>query len=333
MASLRWTHSALIGTVLLASAPAWPEDIKPAATQGCAAITRGFSGMAALGHAQFLIAHDIKNGNPGARLAMLTMIVDEKVVCRYQEVAIDDWKDPDGPGNDLESICQVPGHPNEFLVAESQYYKRRFGRIFHVEITPSEQGWSGTIKGVLHLPSQADDEKTGLLRNVEGLACVRDAKDRLTLILGERGGKGSDNGLLCMGRTDLGTHTVDWDGCRHALPVSPPVSGPNRPLWRAISDLYLHDKEIWGVATWDGGDLGPFRSIVYPIARTITTPDGGIDLTPTTGIHYTVEGFKIEALSASEPGWSGFAVGTDDEQFGGVWRYIPEEEKAPTGDP
>jgi hypothetical protein len=94
---------------------------------------------------------------------------------------------------------------------------------------------------------------------------------------------------------------------------------------RDISALYLDSEfTLWAAASEDFGDYGTFASVVYKVATVNVEDSDPIQIAKPYTISYTVDGFKIEALAAptSEVEGSVFAIGTEDEVFGGVWRPL-----------
>ena len=102
---------------------------------------------------------------------------------------------------------------------------------------------------------------------------------------------------------------------------------------RDCSDLFIQPGNgshiVWSVATVDAGDNGPFRSVIYRAGSFVYDVNGDSvkfirESDPI--IFRQLDGLKVEALAAPTPlvPRSGFSVGTDDENFGGIWRPLFE---------
>jgi hypothetical protein len=98
---------------------------------------------------------------------------------------------------------------------------------------------------------------------------------------------------------------------------------------RDCSDLHLEAKDggwaVWSVATRDEGDAGPFHSAVYRAGKFVVE-DGKVRFVreEAPADVYHLHGLKVEALAAAPKcvSKSAFAIGTDDESYGGIWRPL-----------
>ena len=290
-----------------------PQPARPAPTQPV-----GYSGMALIEPNRYLVVHDAKVYEDRPRLGILSITALGPL---YAPLTIADWMDPDGRSNDLESACALANRSGEFLVAESGYWERKYGRLFHVRVS----GQTGSVMRAYKLPLLADNDETKTGDNFEGLACTRQADGRYLLLLGERGG--SDlypAGRLRWGWLDLPATSVEWAEMGKA---SIEVTAPGR--WamtkRDIADLYLDPEgTLWATATADESDNGPFRSVVFRIGRFTTGLATPVTLAVPLVADWTIDAMKVEALAApatAVPG-SVLSIGTDDENFGGVWRAL-----------
>ena len=73
------------------------------------------------------------------------------------------------------------------------------------------------------------------------------------------------------------------------------------------------------------GELGPFRSLIYSPGLIKFDETKGLLFTPKRHeSSWLVEGLKVEGLAApaSSISQSAFSIGTDDEEYGGVWRPL-----------
>jgi hypothetical protein len=282
---------------------------------------RGFSGMAQLGPNSYLVVHDAKAHDDGSRLGVLEVTSSSGL--RYSPVEIVDWKDPDGRSNDLESACALPQKPGEFLVAESGYWKGRHGRLFHVRVTDGK----AQVLGAFRLPFRADSSGEPMQDNFEGMACVNRGTERFLVLLGERGGGALYRpGTILWGVLDLGQGSLDWANAGgSSLPVSAPGTWPAGAPKRDIADLYVQsDGVIWAAATADGGDNGPFRSLIYKVGTISGDPLEPVDIIKTPAVSWILDGMKVEALAAPAQATRGsvLSIGTEDENLGGVWRAL-----------
>lgn len=294
----------------------------------------GLSGMAALGDSVYLVVHDTKAHQDGPRVGLIQVLGDEGT--RYQPLEIEDWKDRDGRSNDLEAACALPGRPGELLLAESGDWEGRYGRIFHLRVAGRGSDARAQVLAAYRLPLLAGNDREHRGDNFEGLACARQEEGRFLLLLGERGGSPLyPRGVLRWGSLDLDQGSLAWaDGGRAGWEVAAPGDWPGEGSRRDISDLYLAPEgTLWAAAALDGGDRGPFRSVIYRLGR--VTGDLRMPLQPQVRppAAWTLDGLKVEALAApaaAVPG-SALSLGSEDESLGGVWRplYPPRDSPAP----
>ncbi len=282
----------------------------------------GYSGMASLDDSSYVVVYDKKSFQSGSRIAILT--IKNSTGYTVDEIQIDDWKHKEGKASDLESICALPDTKDEFFAVESSYWLGKAGRIFHIKIN----GKKIQILNVYNIPNKEDipDNKAGSY-NFEGSVCLKN-KDKLFLILGERGGsKQHPESSLIIGVLENGKKTFDWSTYKDDITlIKAPFSTTNDKLNRSISDLYLNDKgELFASAAIDEGDAGPFKSIIYKIG-TVSFNGDKLIITPSESQKplYTIDGFKVESLSSSPSRFkeSSFSIGTEDENYPGVWRVL-----------
>lgn len=288
---------------------------------------RGYSGMSQIDSATYLVVHDTKSNEQGPRLGILRIRKEQGP--EYAEVAIQDWKHPDGQANDLESLCALPKHPGEFLAAESGYWEGKYGRLFHIKL----QGTNAEVLGTSPLPLLADNGKGRKGDNFEGIACTSLNERKILVILGERGGSERHPiGILRWGLFDPTSHSLTWTPQGTAgVPVVAPGSWPGTKPKRDISELYLDAQgNLWAAATADESDDGPFRSVIYKTAILQPDLENPIKVVPHPRAEWIIDGLKVEALSApsgiSSTGSLSFA--TEDEHLGGIWRplYPPRKD-------
>lgn len=276
----------------------------------------GISGIARISSNKFLIVHDAKDYEQDKpRIGLL------KIKSANERI---DYKRLDFPAsastisNDLEGVCRVPNKLNEFLLTESGYWQGKYGRIFHIRVTKKHVALVHEFK-LPFLRDNNPDQRDG--DQFEGIACIARNSDDVLILLGERGGTEVYlNGVLRWGIYNLGTKNVIWSK------QSQEVTSPNP--WklskiRSITGLSIDSKgQLWGSASLDPGDDGPFRSVVYLIGR--VDPNQEIPVqkhNPDT--YWVVDGFKVEGVAAGE-GRLPLSIGTEDENYGGIWRPMPE---------
>lgn len=289
------------------------------------AVELGFSGMTQMDDSHYLVVLDKKVFHKGERVGVLK--IGKKGKQSFKTVQVADWRDADGQASDLESVCKLPNTENEYLLAESGYWQGKFGRIFHVSLHKRQ----AEVLHVYHLPDFYSNAKGVDGDNFEGMECSARG-DSTLIILGERGGSERyPDGYLRFGVLNADKSALDWHSYAHqALVIKAPGVWRDAKAKRSISDLYL-DKQgtLWAVATEDAGDMGPFTSVIYAAAQLAPQDKLAADQAPVRVIsprqvEWRVDGFKVEALAAptSRIAASRIAIGTEDEDFGGVWRAL-----------
>ncbi len=281
----------------------------------------GYSGMAQIGPDDYLVVHATKTSASGPRLGIIRVKQDEPL--EYAPLTIGNWVHPQGPANDLESACALPGRPGELLIAESGYQKGLYGRIFHLDI----RGTTVRVLSVLPLPRLSDSDKDWERDNYEGLACAARNDGKILLILGERGGSSRyPNGVLRWGVFDPNHGVVDWPAAGKAgRMVIAPGPWTNRQSKRDIADLYLDGQgNLWAAASENAGDEGPFRSVIYRAATVQADAANPIQLSKAQRPSWVLDGLKVEALAGPPDSVSSafLSFATEDEQLGGVWRPL-----------
>lgn len=286
----------------------------------------GYSGMAQVAGDTFLVVNDRKASVPGYRLGIIMISAENGFAFRALEVM--DWKDPDGPANDLEACCAVPGRPQEYLVAESGYVRGKFGRIFHLRLTRSvPEGWQVEVLKAFRIAGPPDgDGTTADGDQIEGIACIRFGTKTVLACASRGSHHGGVQRLsrLIFGELELQQH-------RFTRWAEVPLVATSVLGARDCADLLVRAENgvwaIWAVATVDVGDLGPYRSVVYRAGTFV--PDvtsGRVDFRSNQAPdpRYEIHGLKVEAIAdpaTTVPG-SAFSIATDDEAYGGVWRPL-----------
>lgn len=275
-----------------------------------------YSGMARFGEQALLVVSDAKADSPASRVGVLTVAGGRPFM---QAVTVDDWQG-DAP-NDLEACCPVPGTSDEFFLAESGWWKGRYGRVFRLRLSHDPaRGWVGTVLSRFRpFPAPADGS-TDSAEQVEGLAAFpTDAGP--VIVLGARGGKGQPSRLV-WGR-QAGTEFQKLGEQEFSLEELVPGA-------RSCADLQLVSKpegwQVLTVAATDPGDLGPFRSAVVLVGMLRSRGSSVWLVTGGTPVLAELDGLKVEALAPTPKGIEGstFCIGTDDEVYGGLWRPLPE---------
>jgi hypothetical protein len=165
---------------------------------------------------------------------------------------------------------------------------------------------------------------------IEGLACFS-AFGKIFLVYGERGGRvegGNKVGTIFWGIMDFSNDQFERLG--EAPLVRQPVLEN-----RDCSSLFLsrcHDDSIavLSVAAADKGDNGSFDSVLY-VAGTFVLNSKTESVQYIQGANSRILtrccGIKVEALAgpAKNVEHSQYSIGSDDENFGGVWRSISIE--------
>jgi hypothetical protein len=280
------------------------------------------SGMARLDDGRYLVAHDTKHGNSEPRLGILT--INEDSSPKYAPIFIkdEDWNHEDGPSNDLESICRLSGEMgHQFLIAESGKRKEKFGRIFHIKLFQNDlKKWEVHVIDSIPLPKG--------IKNIEGIGCFISAsgateEKKLLILLGERGD--SEAGKIILWELDLENHQFKGQTPIKSIPFSAP-DWPENVKNRDISDIYIDSENtLWISSTEDPGDAGPFKSIIYIVGKIDTNSNMPLRVhnrNITVEKVWELDGIKVEALGAPPLWGNGLSIGTDDENYGGIWRPL-----------
>ncbi|MEW5757542.1 MAG: hypothetical protein AB1810_14700 [Pseudomonadota bacterium] len=274
----------------------------------------GYSGLAQIDEQHYVVVHDTKQADPGPRLGLLH--VDKGHTPRYEPITVKAWPDQEGLPNDLEAVCMLPGAAHEALLAESMPAKAGHrGRIFHVAMT----GNTARVLRVYSLPKPHD---TSLLDNFEGMACAPRAPGRTLVILGGWGGDPENpSGVVRWGELDTAQGVLSWADT--SVRFRAPGVWPHPEERHDLSDLYLDGRgKLWAAAVSDGGDDGPFNSVVYLLGRVEAAAEPPLRLEHTMAATWSEDGFKIEGLAGppGAPPNAFMSFATEDEHLGGVWR-------------
>jgi hypothetical protein len=260
------------------------------------------SGIAQIGTNRFAVVHDSKVDFHPADRPRIGVLVPSPHGVTYAPFRID-WSNGNLP-NDLEAIYPVPGRTNEYLIAESGYYQtNRFGRVYRIRLDANEL--TGTVLQTWHWPKGTE--------NIEGIAL--DSTARL-LFAAQR------DGFLHVAPIALGENPSQL-----IFSTTQKVESSFPADWRPLSDICLIEGTLFAVGAFEPEEvgpatgMGPFDSAVYSLAK--VQPSGKIHfLTASNQNPIPVHGFKIEALCATDLPNKPFAISTDDEGLGGVWRLL-----------
>ncbi len=281
----------------------------------------GSSGMTRVNDSTFIVVYDLKGHKTGTRIGLIEITSSGLDIT---PIDVSYWG-PEGISNDLESVCAIPGKKNEFLAAESGNWQGRFGRIFHIKLDIPQN--KATVLGSFKPPVIKTNDRGMVGDQYEGMHCIRRSSTEYVLILAERGGsRAHPYGILRWGTWDVtkNSFTFSNEG-KNGIAVNAPGNWTNPKAKRSLTDLYVDaENNIWATASYDQGDLGPFYSVIYKLGN-INTSNASVPIaviaSPKVGRH--IHGFKIESLAGpAKDIISTHSFGTEDENYGGVWRPI-----------
>ena len=256
----------------------------------------GISGIALASQApqsdRYLIVHDNKRSNQ-ARLGLLT------VYMKRVRFDIVQWPGKGPEPADLEAMTALGRLSKRgFLVMTSA------GVIFHLKLSSSFK--KAKIVSRMEVPAGEGGA------NYEGLA-VWPHGDRIAIAWGHRG-RTQSPGMLYWGWLDLTKSTITQTG-----QASIRVPWPENHV-RHISDLTVHEGQLYVSAASDPGDSGPFSAALYSAGR-FSVQGTSITFKKDLSEIYRTEAHKIEAVAHVR---GGFALASDDENKGSAFRvYKP----------
>lgn len=271
------------------------------------------SGLAWVEGATFLAVHDAKAPDePTAPRVSLIETPGNGERTRWEPVRVA-WPDGSGPSHDLESLARVPG-TSTYLLLESGDGGTRYRRIFVAAL----EGRTMRITEVAEWPLEIFD--------VEGVAVAR-AGGQLYFVFAERA-HGRRSTRIVWAPLSLAPWRLGR--VREAEVATPVPAGPDV---RPVSALEIDGEGVlWTASTYDpGDDGGPFRSVIWRIGRLGTGPEGQGQVHLLERPHgiATLDGLKVESLAVQVvDGETRLFLGTDDENYGGVIRWVPLERGA-----
>ncbi|HSN88942.1 MAG TPA: hypothetical protein VL025_19415 [Thermoanaerobaculia bacterium] len=254
------------------------------------------SGLACLPDGSFLAVVDTKSNAPAdtPRVIRVRLLGQE---ASWVPVPVS-WPDPDGTSNDLEAVAPVPG-TDSFLLVESSFWQGRYGRILEINL-------EGTVLRTGPLPAD--------VTNIEGAAVVR-TPGGLVFLFGERG----DGTIRWAG--------LDLSGAEIRLTekgsVRFQVADPQGEGHRELSTLEADGAgRLFTASTVDPGNQGPFQSVVWEIGQM----GDQLSILGNPRRIADVPDAKVEALAfcRGADGREQLFLGSDDEDFGGSLRPVPD---------
>lgn len=291
------------------------------------ALTNGLSGMARIDDSRYLAVHDDLSFESGQRISVIDVAANQNFA--ITPVRPNTWMHNDGRSSDLEGVCGVPGRDQEFLLVEAGHWAGEFGRMFHVKLDVGQTPYQLQVLHVYELPefnAKGPGDFAG--DEIEGIECLQNREGKTLVILGERGGSTAyPSGLLRWVTVDLasaGMPVFSTAGSA-GYPIDAPGTWTDSTQNRDISALYLDDDNVlWAAATEELGDSGTFKSVVFKVASVSPDDSNPIKVLRSFSVERTIDGFKVEALAAPTPNVAGsvFAIGTEDEIYGGTWRPL-----------
>jgi len=254
------------------------------------------SGLACLPDGSFLAVVDTKSNAPAeAPRVIRVSLLGQDATWEPIQIA---WPDPDGTSNDLESVAAVPG-TDSFLIVESSFREGRYGRILQITL-------GGEVLRTGHLPTN--------VTNIEGTAVVRTLHG-LVFLFGER-----EDGTIRWADLDLSGDEIRYtEKGSVRFQVADPQGTNHRQLSTLEADLA---GRLFTASTIDPGEQGPFQSVVWEIGQV----GDQLSILGNPRRIADVPDAKVEALAfcRGADGREQLFLGSDDEDFGGSLRPVPD---------
>lgn len=267
-----------------------------------AGITEGISGLALVevdsARTMLLAIHDNKREHE-KRLSLVERQHGERLGWTDVEW-ISALPAPDNkPPIDLEAISRIPGTKEEFIAVSSagRLYRFRFQR----------ENREATLLQAADLPPAARPPE------IESF----DLQMLGGTLFAIWAGRGSAE------KTPSALHWGEFS--REALTIANPGKAEVRAIWPTIHARHLSDLRatpegaIFGVATCDPGDDGPFASALYLLGHLSVGEQGRTFVAAGNSTRmYVTQRHKIEALELIPGENGGVVFGADDENAGGA---------------
>ena len=204
-----------------------------------------------------------------------------------------DWGDHRIP-TDLEAVC---AHGDDIWVAESSYWQARYPRLLNLHFERTDGAWR--VREAVSIETEDF--------NIEGIECLRDDDGQWWFLIADRG-HGQPRTTIVRHRLDreqAGSVLTQVESIRIASPLLEPTDGV-----RHVSDLAVLGHTLVAVATRDGGDLGPFQSVVFSLGCV----GSQLQLPQDAAVqpHHNFDTVKIEGL-AQAPDGNAIVLGADNE--------------------
>jgi hypothetical protein len=259
------------------------------------------SGLAVLAQhddrTEFVVVHDNKKPDE-PRLGLVTAAGGQ---VKYRALT---WPSSENFPADLESISTVPDRPGQLLALCSD------GRLFLLSVA----GETVSIVSTATIPDLPPDV------NIEGFS-IQKMGDQLLAVWGHRGA-GPEHGVLFWAVLDRELKRVTSVS---KIEIEVPFPSASDATTRHISDLKLDPSGVlWGAATSDPGDDGPFLSAIYVLGVFQAGPSAEFQFDRNE--HLTrlwTFPRKIEAMDFVPGSRGAIALATDDENDGG-WLYYQQ---------
>ena len=270
------------------------------------------SGLAWISGDQFLAVHDTKESANRPRVTLVQLPGSSTGLIRQPlEVS---WPEPQGLSSDLESVARIPG-TRLILLAESGSATRNGTPLRRIFLAGQREGRL-EILDVVDWPVR--------VKNVEGAAVAR-VGEQLIFLFAERA---EGQPITPLRWSPLTVRPLAFGAFQEVTFSAPDSTGPHA---RPVSAIEI-DKtgRIYVASAVDpGDDNGPFRSVIWRIGRMEADGSGRprVILDDRPQRLASLDGLKVEGLALREETDGNISVffGTDDENYGGILRVIPDE--------
>lgn len=265
------------------ASPVWDQDFPD------------LSGLAPFNRSHLVAVRDSKDTSPDARLLLVS-----KKDGQVSPLPVD-WSQT-GTARDLEAIASRPGQSGQYLAVEGSSFQDKKARLFELSVTA--QGGE----------AQASHTLPDFGQEIEGLVALPKPEGGQTLLFAGRGGQG-EPGRIYWGELQPTGLRFSPEGLQGQA-VQAPALGEGQ---RDLADLVLdQDGRLWGTATIDHGDEGPFSSALYEVGQ--VRPQDSVPFQIQPGAAYRLGAIKAEALAMERNGQA--FLGSDNEAAGGRFESL-----------